>query len=194
MPLEVTDALLEFLFGEEQTIVLTIDRRAVASSADSRAQIAKQHLALAYQRFGELLAATDDLIEFLLAEEKTTALAFNSRLVASSADSQPQAAARRLALAVRRFHELPYDLIEFLLAEEKTTALAFNRRLGASSADSQPQAAARRLALAVRRFHELPLRFARRELVLPARWELKEMETQLKLCSHLLLKKDQMLQ
>jgi hypothetical protein len=61
MPLEVTDALLELLFGEEQTIVLTIDRRAVASSADRRAQIAKQHLALAYRRFGELLAATDDL-------------------------------------------------------------------------------------------------------------------------------------
>jgi hypothetical protein len=106
MPLEVTDALLEFLLGEEQTIVLTIDRRAVASSADRRAQIADQHRALADRRFGELLAATDDLIAFLLGDEQTTALAFERRLVASSADRRAQAAAQRRALAARRFDEL----------------------------------------------------------------------------------------
>jgi hypothetical protein len=128
MPLEVTDALLEFLFGEEQTIVLTIDRRAVASSADRRAQIAKQHLALAYQRFGELLAATDDLIAFL------------------------------------------------------------------GSADRRAQAAAQPRALAAQRFDELALRFARGELALPALWQRKALEKHLKFCSHLLLKKDQMLQ
>ena len=46
------------------------------------------------------------VIAFLLGDEQTTALAFESRLVASSADRRAQAAAQRRALAARRFDEL----------------------------------------------------------------------------------------
>ena len=40
MPVEATEVLLEFLLGEEQTLVLSVDRRAAGSSIGTREQIA----------------------------------------------------------------------------------------------------------------------------------------------------------
>jgi hypothetical protein len=59
MPVAATELLLEFLLGEEQTLVLSVDRRAATSSINTREQIADQFRALSERSFDELLEATD---------------------------------------------------------------------------------------------------------------------------------------
>jgi hypothetical protein len=44
MPVEATEVLLEFLLGEEQTLVLSVNRRAAGSSIATREQIGDHEL------------------------------------------------------------------------------------------------------------------------------------------------------
>jgi hypothetical protein len=106
MPVAASELLLEFLLGEEQTLVLSVDRRAATSSIATREQIADQFRALSERSFDELLEATDTMLELLLAEEQSSALAFERRLAASSPDRRAEIVEEQRARAVRRFDEL----------------------------------------------------------------------------------------
>jgi hypothetical protein len=106
IPVEATEVLLEFLLAEEQTLVLSVDRRAAASSIATREQIGDQFRALSERSFDDLLEATDTMLELLLAEEQSSALAFERRLAASSAERRAEIVEQQRARAAMRFDEL----------------------------------------------------------------------------------------
>ena len=106
MPFEALNEILEFLLGEEQVLVLSVDRRAAAGSIATRAQIADQFWSLSELRFDELLVATDALIESLLGEELSSALAYERRIAASPLERRAEIAEQQWARATRRFDDL----------------------------------------------------------------------------------------